>query len=105
MFVFHVDQPANDFNTLFEVLGTDPDRYGLGEPNVFPCAIGRSFYERVLPPESVHLGWCSYAAMWLSRIPTLIPGCLMPLTQRRPPNLRHGDGKKLTNRSQREGIT
>jgi hypothetical protein len=79
MFVFHVDQPANDFNTLFEVLGTDPDRYGLGEPNVFPCAIGRSFYERVLPPESVHLGWSSYAAMWLSRIPTLIPGRLMPL--------------------------
>jgi hypothetical protein len=70
--VFHIDQPTNDFNSLFEVLATDPDRYALGEPNVFPCAIGRSFYERVLPPESVQLGWCSYAAVWLSRIPTLI---------------------------------
>jgi hypothetical protein len=41
---------------------------------VFPAAIGRSFYENVLPPGSVHLGWSSYAAVWLSRIPTLIPG-------------------------------
>jgi hypothetical protein len=72
--VFHIDQPANDFNTLFEVLDADPDRYVLDEPNVFPSAIGRSFYESVLPPSSVHLGWCSYAAVWLSRIPTLIPG-------------------------------
>jgi hypothetical protein len=71
--VFHVDQPRNDFNTLFEVLSTDPDRYSLDEPNVFPCAIGRSFYEQVLPPGQVDLGWSSYAAVWLSHIPTLIP--------------------------------
>jgi len=72
--VFHVDQPANDFNTLFEVLDTDPDSYALNEPNVFPCAIGRSFYGNVLPPDHVHLGWSSYAAVWLSRIPMPIPG-------------------------------
>ena len=48
--VFHVDQATNDFNTLFEVLDSDPDSYALGEPNVYPCAIGRSFYSRVLPP-------------------------------------------------------
>ena len=71
--VFHIDQPMNDFNSLFEVLAADPGRYVLDEPNVFPCAIGRSFYERVLPPDSVHLGWSSYAAHWLSRAPTLIP--------------------------------
>jgi hypothetical protein len=72
--VYHIDQPTNDFNSLFEVLANDPDRYTVNEPDVFPCAIGRSFYEQVLPPESVHLGWCSYAAVWLSRIPALIPG-------------------------------
>jgi len=77
--VYHIDQPANDFNTLFEALDADPDSYCLNEPNVFPGAIGRSFYENVLPPESVHLGWCSYAAVWLSRVPTLIPGHFMPL--------------------------
>lgn len=74
IFVFHTDLPANDFNTLFQVLDTDPDRYVLDEPNVFSCAIGRSFYRNVLPPGHVHLGWSSYAAVWLSRIPTLIPG-------------------------------
>jgi hypothetical protein len=72
--VFHEDQPVNDFNSLFEVLDAAPDRYTLGDPNVFPCAVGRSFYEAVLPRDFVHVAWSSYAAMWLSRIPGLIPG-------------------------------
>jgi hypothetical protein len=46
----------------------------MDDPNVFPSAIGRSFYENVFPSEQVDLGWCSYAAVWLSRIPALIPG-------------------------------
>jgi hypothetical protein len=70
----HIDQAANDFNTLFEVLHSDPQRYSVDDPNVFPSAIGRSFYESVFPKDYVHLGWSSYAAVWLSRIPTLIPG-------------------------------
>ncbi|MBV9038811.1 MAG: hypothetical protein JO182_30280 [Acidobacteriaceae bacterium] len=72
--VFHIDQASNDFNSLFEVLSSDPDRYALDDSNVFPCAIARSFYEQVLPADSVHLGWCSYAAVWLRRVPSLIPG-------------------------------
>src|SRR6202050_2527791 len=62
--VTHVDQSANDFNTLFSVLKNDPDRYAIHDPNVFPSAIGRSFYEQVFPPDYVHLGWRSYAAVW-----------------------------------------
>jgi len=77
--VFHIDQPSNDFNSLFQVLSSDPDRYSIDEPHVFPCAIGRSFYENVLPADSVHLGWCSYAAVWLSGIPALIPGHFLPI--------------------------
>ena len=53
--VFHIDQPANDFNSLFGLLNTDPASYALG-PDVFSCAIGRSFYDKVLPPGYVHLG-------------------------------------------------
>jgi hypothetical protein len=79
IFVYHIDQPSNDFNSLFEVLETDRDTYTLDEPNVIPCAIGRSFYKNVLPPQSVHLGWCSYAAVWLSRIPCRVPGHFLPL--------------------------
>lgn len=74
IFVVHVDQHANDFNTLFDVLHNDPERYSMEDPNVFPSAIGRSFYENVFPREHVDLGWCSYAAVWLSRIPAPIPG-------------------------------
>ena len=77
--VFHIDQPSNDFNTLFEVLHGDPDTYTLDQPNVFPCAIGRSFYEKLLPPHSVTLGWCSYAAVWLSCVPARVRGHFMPL--------------------------
>jgi hypothetical protein len=54
--VVHVDQHANDFNTLFDVLHNDPERYSLDDPNVFPSAIGRSFYETVFPPHHVDLG-------------------------------------------------
>jgi SAM dependent carboxyl methyltransferase len=72
--VYHIDQPSNDFNSLFEVLDASPDCYSRGAQNVFPCAIGRSFYEGVLPPNSVHIGWSSYAAMWVSRVPMPIPG-------------------------------
>jgi hypothetical protein len=84
IFVFHVDQPSNDFNTLFEVLHADPGRYTLDEPNVFPCAIGKSFYQQVLPPDSVHLGWCSYAAVWLSCIPAHVIGHFLPLRSTGP---------------------
>jgi hypothetical protein len=71
--VCHVDRPSNDFNSLFEVLEADPHRYDRDVPNVFPCAIGRSFYGNVIPSNYVDVGWSSYAAMWVSRIPALIP--------------------------------
>jgi hypothetical protein len=77
--VVHVDQAANDFNTRFDVLHSDPERYTVGDPNIFPSAIGRSFYENVFPEEHVHLGWSSYAAVWLSRIPMRIPNHFMVL--------------------------
>jgi hypothetical protein len=71
--VCHTDLPTNDYNTLFKLLETDPDRYSRDDANVFPCAVGRSFYHNVLPPDHVHLGWSSYAAMWINRIPTVLP--------------------------------
>jgi hypothetical protein len=71
--VYHIDRPSNDFNSLFELLDTDAHSYGQGDQQVFPCAIGRSFYGSVLPANSVDVGWSSYAAMWISRIPAVIP--------------------------------
>lgn len=71
--VYHIDQPWNDFNSLFEVLDADPDRYVLDQSNVFPAAVGKSFYEQVLPAGSVDLAWSSYAAVWMSRVPARVP--------------------------------
>jgi SAM dependent carboxyl methyltransferase len=71
--VVHVDVAENDFSTLFDVIYTAPDSYISDDPDVFPSAVGRSFYRSVLPPDHVHLGWSSHAAVWLSRAPTQIP--------------------------------
>jgi len=73
-FVYHTDLPVNDFSSLFQVLYGHSDSYLRDEPNVFPSAVGRSFYQQILPPNQVDLAWSSYAAIWLSRIPCPIPG-------------------------------
>jgi hypothetical protein len=71
--VYHTDLPGNDFVTLFELLERDPDSYARRHRQVYSFAIGRSFYQSLLPAQSVDLGWSSYAAVWLSEIPTQIP--------------------------------
>lgn len=69
--VFHTDLPSNDWAALFDILATDPDSYLA--PNVFPAAVGRSFYGQILPEASVQVGWSSWAVQWLSRTPCPIP--------------------------------
>jgi hypothetical protein len=69
----HTDRPDNDFSTLFEMLKSDPDSYMRDDPRVFASAVGRSFYDQILPSESVTLGWSSWAVQWLSRCPVPIP--------------------------------
>jgi hypothetical protein len=71
--VVHTDLPGNDFTALFRVLSSDPNSYLRGDPAIFPSAVGRSFYEQILPSSSVTLGWTSWAVQWLSRVPALIP--------------------------------
>jgi hypothetical protein len=73
IFVYHTDLPDNDFSSLFRVLHRHPDSYLRDQQNVFPTVVGRSFYQHILPPNHVDLGWSSYAAIWLSRIPCRIP--------------------------------
>ena len=69
--VCHIDLAVNDFNSLFKMLDADVDSYTRFAANVYPCAVGRSFYENVLPAECVHIGWSAYAVQWLSRIPAV----------------------------------
>lgn len=73
IFVFHADLPGNDFTALFETLANDPDSYLRNDPSVFAAAIGRSYFEQILPALSVTLGWSAWAVQWLSRVPCTIP--------------------------------
>jgi hypothetical protein len=69
--VVHTDLPGNDFTALFKAL-TGPQTYARDDA-IFSFAVGRSFYQQILPTASVTLGWSSWAVQWLSRIPGAIP--------------------------------
>ncbi len=71
--IVHTDLPGNDFSALFQTLINDPGSYLRGQPATFASAVGRSFYEQILPSNSVTLGWSSWALQWLSRTPGPIP--------------------------------
>jgi SAM dependent carboxyl methyltransferase len=71
--VVHTDMAENDFTALFRTLANDPNSYLRGDAAVFCSAIGRSFYEQILPANSVTLAWSSWAVQWLSRVPAPIP--------------------------------
>jgi hypothetical protein len=71
--VFHVDLPDNDFNSLFAALDNPAQSYLTGRPDVFTAAIGRSYFEPVLPAGRVDLGWSSNALHWLRGNPVNVP--------------------------------
>ena len=71
--VVHTDLPENDFKAHFRLLESDPDSYLRNDPTAFASAIGRSFYQQILPAASVTLGWSTWAVPWLSRAPATIP--------------------------------
>ena len=81
--ITHNDQPTNDFQALFATLSA-PGGTLAGDAAVFACAVGRSFYEPVVPPGSVSLGWSSTAAHWLSRVPAPVPDRAWAPTARTP---------------------
>jgi len=71
--IVHTDLPENDFSALFHTLNADPNSYLRCDRAAFAMAVGRSFYEQILPSNTVTLGWSSWAVQWLSRAPTPIP--------------------------------
>ena len=79
----HNDQPTNDFASLFATLAS-PAGYLAGDPGVFACAVGKSFYQPVVPAGFVSLGWSSTAAHWLSRVPAPLADRAWAPTARTP---------------------
>jgi SAM-dependent methyltransferase len=71
--IFHADLPSNDFTSLFVTLDTDSQSYLATAKNVFPFAVGRSYFEPILAPGKVDLGWSSNALHWMSRNPVDVP--------------------------------
>lgn len=69
--VTHTDVAENDFTALFHTLAEDPDSYLHRYPAVYASAVGRSFYQQILPSDSVTLAWSSWAIQWLSRTPAV----------------------------------
>ncbi len=71
--VIHTDLPSNDFASLFKTLKEERDSYMAGRIRIYPSAIGRSYFEPILPPQRVHLGWNSWTLQWMSRNPVDAP--------------------------------
>jgi hypothetical protein len=71
--IYHNDLPTNDFSSLFQVIADEPDSYMAAHDHVFPTAIGRSYFEPILPPSSVHAGWNSWTIQWMSKKPADAP--------------------------------
>ena len=67
--VAHTDVPGNDFAALFETVADDPESYLYCDTATFTSAVGRSFYDQIVPSKMVNLGWTSWATQWLSRTP------------------------------------
>lgn len=71
--VAHTDLPGNDFSALFDTVADDPESYLHADVATFTSAIGRSFYNQIVPSRTVNLGWTSWATRWLSRTPGAVP--------------------------------
>jgi hypothetical protein len=71
--VVHTDLPDNDFTAMFQTLADDPDSYLQKDAATFASAVGRSFYNQIVPSKSVNLGWSSWAIQWLSKVPAPVP--------------------------------
>ena len=71
--ITHTDLASNDFTALFELLQSSPLSYLSGATNVYAYAAGSSFYGRLFPADTLHLGWNSIAVHWLSAVPCAIP--------------------------------
>jgi hypothetical protein len=77
--VAHTDLPHCDFTSLFATLDTAPDSYRRGRDHVFSCAIGQSFYGRLLPADSLTFGWSAFALHWLSALPRPLRAHIWPV--------------------------
>lgn len=63
--VYHCDLPTNPWSVLFSNALSSPHSY-LSLPNVYTAGVGRSFYCRLFPANSLSLGYTTFSLHWLS---------------------------------------
>ena len=73
--IIHNDLPDNNWNLSCNLINTSEESY-LKFPEVYYSTIGRSFFQQILPNESVHLGFSSFSFHYLSKKPVRIEGDL-----------------------------
>ena len=66
--ILHTDLPDNNWSELNNILIHSEDSY-LKLSNTFYSTLGRSFYDKILPNNSVHLGFSSQSFHYLSKKP------------------------------------
>jgi hypothetical protein len=76
--VFFIDLPVNDFNHLIQLLASKAknggDSIGVDGADVekvnnyFSATMGGSFYNRLLPKESMHFSISTWALHWMSQV-------------------------------------
>jgi hypothetical protein len=70
IFVHHVDQAENDWNTLFDC-AAGPDGYANLSASIRPVASVGSFFSMAAPASSIDLGTSFGASHWLSTQPVI----------------------------------
>jgi len=72
--IVYADQARNDFNALVGILHglTQFESYLNELPNVHALESGSSFYQPILPANSLHLGFSATAMHWLRKTPSVI---------------------------------
>ncbi|KAL4789189.1 S-adenosyl-L-methionine-dependent methyltransferase [Aspergillus venezuelensis] len=73
------DRPANDFSALAQTISST--RWPPST-EVFPAMIPRSFFEPILPPQSVDIGFSLAALHHLNRVPARLSGSPEPEERR-----------------------
>ena len=73
--IVYTDQPRNDYNVIFQMLHglTGQASYLDRFENIQVMASATSFYNRILPANTLDLGFSATAMHWLSRKPCDIP--------------------------------
>ncbi|CAF1502369.1 unnamed protein product [Didymodactylos carnosus] len=65
--VVYNDLPENDWSILFKTVAAS-----MPAVNIYPLASGKSFYEQILPRDSLDFAFTSTSLHWMSRVPCTI---------------------------------